>query len=178
VDGLGAWRVVSAWEQLLDVPPAEGDAAGLVARPATLDDARLLLDWRNDPVTRAGSRSRDEVAWEDHVAWLTRTLGSSERRLLVVESEGAPVGVVRWDDLGDRDWEVSITVAPAARGQGRALPLLRAGEEALGVAGPVRLVAAVHRENAASRRLFERAGYLPLLPPDADGFATYARLRV
>ncbi|WP_139230074.1 bifunctional UDP-2,4-diacetamido-2,4,6-trideoxy-beta-L-altropyranose hydrolase/GNAT family N-acetyltransferase [Nocardioides terrae] len=178
VDGLGAWRIVSAWEQLLDVPQAGPERSGLVGRPATLDDARALFDWRNDPVARVASRSREEVAWDDHIAWLRRTLATPARRLLVIESEGSPVGVVRWDSRGDHDWEVSITVAPVVRGHGLALPLLRAGEEELGVAGPVRLVATVHRDNVASRRLFQRAGYLPLMPSDADGFATYARLRV
>lgn len=179
VDGLGAWRVVSAWEQLLaargptDAPPERA----LTARSAVHTDARQLLEWRNDPLTRAGSRSADEVAWADHVAWLEQVLGAPDRQLYVVESEDSPVGTVRWDRRAGADWEVSITVAPQVRGRGLALPILRAGEEALDVTGGARLIATVHQDNVASRRLFERAGYLPLTPPDEHGFATSMRWR-
>lgn len=179
VDGLGAWRIVSAWEQLLAVSMEPEVVRPLVARPATLLDADLLFEWRNDVGTRSGSRSPHEVSRDDHVAWLSRAVDSGERQLLVVEDEGCPVGTVRWDHLRGTDWEVSITVAPEARRRGLGVPLLRAGEVALGgaIGGAARLVATVHQDNAASRRLFERAGYLPLTPPNADGFATSARWR-
>ena len=140
VDGLGAWRVVRMWEQALTVrrlPVIE--TAGLVARPATLHDARQLWQWRNDPATRAGSRSSAEVAWDDHLGWLTASLTRTDRILLVVEDGDGPVGTVRWDLVpepegeraGSHDWEVSITVAPQRRGQSLARPLLRAAEAAL-----------------------------------------------
>ena len=92
VDGLGAWRVVRTWEQALTVrrlPVIE--TAGLVARPATLHDARQLWQWRNDPATRAGSRSSAEVAWDDHLGWLTASLTRTDRILLVVEDGGLAV---------------------------------------------------------------------------------------
>ena len=103
VDGLGAWRVVRTWEQALGVPSLPSSqasqigAAALVARPATLQDARQLWQWRNDPVTRAGSRSSAEVAWEDHLRWLTASLTRTDRILLVVEDAMGLVGTVRWD---------------------------------------------------------------------------------
>src|SRR5665647_2559870 len=90
VDGLGAWRVVRTWEQALAVRslPVIGTAA-LVARPATVQDCRQLWQWRNDPATRAGSRSSAEVPWGDHLRWFTASLARADRMLLVVED---PVG--------------------------------------------------------------------------------------
>ncbi len=175
IDGLGTWRIVSAWEQLLASEPTRPPLAGLRARPATMDDAAMLHRWRNDPATRLASRSQEEVAWDHHLAWLGGSLGRADRRLLVVEQNGIPVGTVRWDHEGGRDWEVSITVAPEARGRRLAVPLLRAGEQALAVTGTVRLLASIHRDNTASVKLFQAAGYLPYLPPDANGFLTTAR---
>jgi spore coat polysaccharide biosynthesis predicted glycosyltransferase SpsG/GNAT superfamily N-acetyltransferase len=140
VDGLGAWRVVRMWEQALSLRslPVIG-SADLVARPATLADSRRLWQWRNDPATRAGSRSSAEVGWDDHLRWFTASLGRTDRILLVVEDPAGPVGTVRWDLVhepeggqgSNHDWEVSITVAPERRGQNLARPLLRAGEVAL-----------------------------------------------
>jgi spore coat polysaccharide biosynthesis predicted glycosyltransferase SpsG len=99
VDGLGAWRVVCAWQQQAEPassPTAPGDSSVSV-REATLADAGLLLGWRNDPATRAASRSSAEVTEADHVAWLRSSLARDDRLLLVAEDATGPVGTVRWD---------------------------------------------------------------------------------
>jgi len=205
VDGLGAWRVVRMWEQALTVrclPPIE--TAGLVARRATLQDARLLWRWRNDPATRAASRSSAVLAWEDHLGWLEASLARTDRILLVVEhtgGTGGPVGTVRWDlvrePVGEREpgreggfeagpvgwdeWEVSITVAPERRGRSLARPLLRVAETALselarsGGTDVSAYLAVVHRDNGASVRLFETSGYVPDLPADPRGFMRFRK---
>ena len=74
VDGLGAWRLVSSWEQLLNTEPTPYVATDLIALPATLDDAGVLFEWRNDAVTRSTSRSTEPVQWRDHLSWLERTI--------------------------------------------------------------------------------------------------------
>ncbi|HET7475534.1 MAG TPA: bifunctional UDP-2,4-diacetamido-2,4,6-trideoxy-beta-L-altropyranose hydrolase/GNAT family N-acetyltransferase [Dermatophilaceae bacterium] len=179
VDGLGSWRVVGAWEALLqaharrpDPPRLTAPPTGrLTARPATAADAELLWRWRNDPGTRAMSRQRGEVQLADHLAWLRDSLGRPDRLLLVVEDGGSPVGTVRWDRLAGQGWQVSITVDPGRRGQGLGAAVLAAGEVALRAKDPTGpRLAGVHETNEASYRLFLRAGYLPDLPPDRDGF--------
>lgn len=176
VDGLGAWRIVSAWETLLrGISSPSTDA---IARPAVPSDAELLLAWRNDPLTRAGSRTSAPVHPDDHMSWLKRTLVSDTCQLFVVERAGVPLGTVRFDHLRGTDHEVSITVAPEQRGTGAAAVLLAAGERGLDAAPPIRLMAAVRESNHASGRLFARAGYLPHLPADADGFTTSIKWRV
>lgn len=125
-------------------------------RPATEADSALLLAWRNDPETRARSRTTDPVAPGDHQAWLDRSLHNPDRRLLIAEQQHEPVGTVRFDRDG-RHWEVSITVAPEARGRRLAVPILLAAERVLEPHATVR--ACVHRDNAASLSLFRRAGY-------------------
>ncbi|MDB5888528.1 MAG: GCN5-like N-acetyltransferase, partial [Rhodocyclales bacterium] len=58
-------------------------SADIVLRPATLQDAALLLDWRNDPLTRLSSHSADEIPLDEHLAWLNRILGDPLRQLLI-----------------------------------------------------------------------------------------------
>ncbi|MEC3975696.1 GNAT family N-acetyltransferase [Amycolatopsis sp. H20-H5] len=131
-----------------------------IAREATESDARLLLAWRNDTRTRQASRSTGEIALADHLAWLRGVLTSHDRLLLVVEVAGEPVGTVRFDRAGDEAWEVSITLAPAARGRGLSGDVLAEGERVLTTTYQVReILAAVHQDNAASAALFQRAGY-------------------
>jgi spore coat polysaccharide biosynthesis predicted glycosyltransferase SpsG len=182
VDGLGAWRVVRTWEQALAVPSLPAiDAAGLVARPATMQDSRQLWQWRNDPATRAGSRSSAEVPWGDHLRWFTATRAKADCLLLVVEDLVGPVGTVRWDLRSQGEWEVSITVAPERRGQNLARPMLRAAEVALSEAtrssgtDVMAYLAVVHIDNQSSIRLFETSVYLPDLPPDPGGFMRFRK---
>jgi spore coat polysaccharide biosynthesis predicted glycosyltransferase SpsG/RimJ/RimL family protein N-acetyltransferase len=179
VDGLGTWRVVSAWEQLAGPGPIpERPRSGrLAVRSATPADARLLLDWRNDPATRGASRTTGEISWEDHSAWLEQVLADPGRQLLVVSEADRPIASVRWDSAGDGSREVSIVLAPAARGRGLAAPVLTAAEAAVAGPLPVLLTAAVHRDNPPSLRLFARCGYLPHQPSDADGFLGFAKWR-
>ncbi|MEK7556421.1 MAG: GNAT family N-acetyltransferase, partial [Patescibacteria group bacterium] len=93
----------------------------LKIRLAELTDARLLLDWRNDPETRGQSVNTDEVAWADHWAWLERALENPYRSLWIAEQDLVPVGTVRFDFDPAEDperWELSWTVAPEVRGRG------------------------------------------------------------
>lgn len=120
-------------------------------RPATMEDADRLFRWRNDPMTRASSVNRDPVAWDDHVAWLTASLANPLREILIAE-EDAPIGTLRLDK--DIRTEVSITLAPAARGHGQAAPLIAL---ATGTGGPY--VARIRPDNPASRKAFETAGF-------------------
>jgi GNAT superfamily N-acetyltransferase len=131
------------------------------------------------------------VPLESHLAWLLASLERGDRRLLVGERDGAPVGTVRWDHEGHGEWEVSITVAPECRGAGLGGPLLRAGEDWLAQASTAdqalragqpraagelaAYLAVVHADNAASRRLFLSTGYLPDLPADEAGFERYVK---
>ncbi|HYQ67154.1 bifunctional UDP-2,4-diacetamido-2,4,6-trideoxy-beta-L-altropyranose hydrolase/GNAT family N-acetyltransferase [Actinophytocola sp.] len=134
----------------------------VVLRAATVGDSGLLLAWRNDPGTRAWSRTTDPVAPADHSGWLARVLDDPGRRLLIAEHGREPVGTVRLDREDDH-WEISITVAPAARGRKLAVPILLAAERGL---GRTTIRACVNRDNAASLAIFRRAGYRPL---GADG---------
>ncbi|ASR33783.1 hypothetical protein BAY61_00920 [Prauserella marina] len=145
------------------MPEGEGGTAALTARSATEADAELLLEWRNDPVTRQWSRNTEPVAPADHEAWLRRVLGSPDRLLFVVGAPEGDVGTVRFDRTGESSrtaWEVSITLAPSFRGRGMAAGVLAAGERALlAEHDATAVLATVHEDNAASMALFERAGY-------------------
>lgn len=120
-------------------------------RPATMEDALDVLEWRNDPTTRAMSRTTDVVEREGHLAWFERTIGSDRTSLLIGEHEGHKVGMVRID----ADGEVSINLNPASRGKGLARPFLTAALDT--AEGP--FIAEIKPENTASIRLFEGAGF-------------------
>jgi RimJ/RimL family protein N-acetyltransferase len=122
-------------------------------RPATIQDAEMLFEWRNDTKTRSWSRNSAEVVREEHASWLTKTLNDACRNLFVAEENGVPVGTVR-ADLAGGVYELSWTVAPNARGRGVAkrMVALLASE----IPEPIR--AEVRTGNAASICVAEYAG--------------------
>lgn len=124
----------------------------ILFRPATLEDAEMLLDWRNDPVTRANSINEDEVPWEDHINWLESSLKREDRKLLIAMN-GKPVGTVRLD-IRPEETELSWTVAPEARRSGVGYQMVsEASRDKTG------LIAKIKRENMASQKIAARAGF-------------------
>lgn len=140
----------------------------ITLRPATMDDADILLEWRNDPETRKASHNTAEVRRDDHVSWLSRTLGNPHCRLYIAEENGQPVGTVR-ADFADGVWKLSWTVSPSARGRGVAkrMVALVANE----ISEPIR--AEVKAGNTASARVAEHAGMV--FEREMDGILHYKR---
>lgn len=148
---------------------ASHDPSAMVLRSVVQADEALLLQWANDPATRAASRVHVPIAAADHHRWLERRLATpDDARLWIGETDGAPIGVVRFERRTPTAVEVSIAVAPYARGRGLARALLVAGVAAARAAfGPVTILADILPGNDASVALFTGAGFT-LIPSHAD----------
>ncbi|MCB9946849.1 MAG: GNAT family N-acetyltransferase [Rhodospirillaceae bacterium] len=129
------------------------------------DDARLVLQWRNDPVTREGSFHTGERHWADF--WPDFRDGyppAGAARPQFVMCAGRPVAFLRFDPPrtghGDDDLvEISINVAPDHRSRGIGVAALHLAEGYLHRFGHAGILALVKADNAISRRVFEKAGY-------------------
>jgi len=141
----------------------------LTLRPANQADAQLLFDWRNDPLTRRNSVDTSQVAWPDHVRWLSASLSRSDRRLLIAELGQKAIGTVRLDHAADR-CTLSWTVAPAHRGRGIGKALVH---RAIAEAGVAILFALIKDDNIASIRIAEACGFKRV--SCSDGLALYRR---
>ena len=128
-------------------------------RRVTAADADLLLAWANHPVTRAASFHPDPIERAGHVRWLTSRPASPTTGFWIGEADDArPIGQVRVEG-----GEVSISVAPDARGMGFGRALLAAGVDEAGRTLAVeRLVARVRVDNPASLALFAGAGFVEI----------------
>ncbi|MCZ6688366.1 MAG: GNAT family N-acetyltransferase [Planctomycetota bacterium] len=147
----------------------------LTLRPYTPDDLERLLAWRNDPATRAMSRQGHEVSRDEHAAWMEATLQDPKRVLLVIDEDGVPKGTARLDVEDGMEAEVSITVAPEARGVGLGFKALQlACDHAFDQMGVREIRAEIRAENTASIQIFTRAGFVH--EGESEGFGRY-RLR-
>lgn len=123
-------------------------------RLATTEDASLLWRWRNDPLTRAMSRTTDEIPIEQHVAWLYRYLSSDRGRLFIALDGETAIGTMRVD-FGPTT-ELSWTVAPECRGIGMGRAMVRAFVDSYADDyGP--FIAEIKATNGASLRIAAHA---------------------
>jgi RimJ/RimL family protein N-acetyltransferase len=124
-------------------------------RPATINDAQLLLDWRNDPITRQNAFNSEPISLETHTEWLSRKLNAADTVIWILEENGQPVAQIRYDQA-----EISIVVAPEARGKGHGSTLLM-------ISAPLAcrrfsvpsVFGLVKKNNVASCRAFEKSGF-------------------
>jgi RimJ/RimL family protein N-acetyltransferase len=133
-------------------------------------NARLVMEWRNDPHTLAMSYHHDPEVWdtfwpkfrdgyfkEAHLPPMFAVAGGERVAFIRYQSAPHPAG-----EQG-RCVEVSINVAPAARGRGIGTAALRMGSDYLRNSGGVDcIVAEVRQENARSFRAFVAAGFRSL----------------
>jgi RimJ/RimL family protein N-acetyltransferase len=157
-DGRGVRRAAMAVQ-----PEIAADGLPIRVRPATMDDAELMLAWQRAPETRRFAHNPAAPERDTHFDWCRSRLADPETVLSIILHDEAPAGVLRLDrraaedTAGTRAFVVSILVAPERhqRGIGAATLALahRLEPDAL-------LLADVLAENQASQALFRRAGYV------------------
>lgn len=152
-DGLGAARAANAAAALFD-----GRAPRVTLRPATRADGGAMLAWQSELGARRFAKTPRVPAPDEHFAWLDRRLADPlAGPFEIIEADGAPAGVLRFDREADGAYRISILVAAAHQGRGVAARALRAGGRLLVDA---ELRAEVLAGNDASHRLFQAAGYV------------------
>jgi RimJ/RimL family protein N-acetyltransferase len=127
------------------------------------------MEWRNDADAVRFSVSGRAVTAEEHEAWFASIGEKAGTLLWIAEEEGSPVGQVRVD-VDDGVGIVSIAVGAEHRGRRVGSEILRAMLAEMNAGATVRLLKALtHPDNAASLRMFERAGF-HLTPVRERGF--------
>ncbi len=147
----------------------------LYLRPATMEDSANLLLWRNDPETCANSRNGKPIPPRRHDLWMDINVryGFPTRVILMAETgDNVAIGVVDFaaasPDL--MVFDVSITMAPKMRGRGYGQEALALGCKRMAAKA---LKAEIKSENAASRMIFARCGFI--LVREIDGFAQFRK---
>ena len=166
VDGRGVQRVAAAITVSAETP--------LSARLATRDDEMLLLEWANDPETRANAFSPERISPATHSTWFRQRLANnSDCRLYIVQSDdGAPLATVRFERDHDT-WEVHYSVAQPFRRRGLARRALATALLELRSHEPnARIFGQVKKSNQASRNVFESLGFREVSGP-RDGVIAY-----
>lgn len=128
----------------------------LNTRLVTIEDAEMLLGWKNEEDTRKNSIATDAVIeMVDHMSWLSKRLQDTPLNFWVILLDDEPVG-----DLRLEGQEISIRMDKKYRGMGLATQVIAM------FSGP--LVAKVRTHNIASMRVFLANGFRPIEHVDCN----------
>ncbi len=147
-----AWRVVGT-----RAAPRPDE---IVLAPAGAEQRDFVLACRRDPDAVSHSRSGRAIEAAEHDRWFAEVLDDPGVRLRIASLAGETIGTVRVDVRGG-EGEVGVALAPKHRRRGLGTALLEAlvADTAADPQVSV-LLASVHPDNVASRRIFRRAGFV------------------
>jgi sialic acid synthase SpsE/L-amino acid N-acyltransferase YncA len=132
------------------------------------EHARLIMDWRNDPVTLSMSYHREPKVWESFWAEYRLVYLNESPQPVFLLDNGERVGFLRFrrtdhpQGLSGKTIDISINLAPDRRGRGLGGAALAAASTYLLGHGIDTVCAEVRQENTASYRTFVRAGFVDL----------------
>lgn len=136
----------------------------LFLREATIDDANIILEWRNDPVTREHSFSKDIIDLETHLKWFERKLSDENCFMYILMDGTEKVGQVRIDKVNDIG-EISYMIAPNKRKMGYGKKMLELSENV--VSGNIKvLTGLVETKNEPSKKCFQSNNYTEFIGGD------------
>ena len=86
-------------------------------RKVTKNDWKVLLEWRNDKITRQNSFDSELISANTHKEFINDSLIDADRNLFILEYNEIPVGTIREDKLDKEEFELSYTINPLYRGK-------------------------------------------------------------
>ncbi|WP_239022963.1 UDP-2,4-diacetamido-2,4,6-trideoxy-beta-L-altropyranose hydrolase [Pontibacter mangrovi] len=135
-------------------------AASLTLRNATAEDVLLVYGWNNDPEVRRHSFNPEPIPLANHQAWFKARLTDKNTPIYIVEAAGEPAAQIRFT-LSDGKATIGYLIAREFRGVGLGHVVLQKGVERFkkDYPGESMVEGLVQRDNAASVRAFEKAGF-------------------
>ena len=126
-------------------------------RKATLEDAEILLKWKNDSETRKWAMvTHDKIKIEDHIKWLDKHY----KEIAIITD-----GKVDYGNIRINKEEIAIVIDKKYRGYGIAKKVLAKIK--------TNRIAKIVDGNIASMRLFIGAGFKPVAHKYKNGIGYY-----
>ena len=86
-------------------------------RAVVKSDWKVLLEWRNDKITRQNSFNSDLISVSEHKEFKKNTITNTNRTQFILEYNEIPVGTIREDRLEKDEFKLSYTISPMYRGK-------------------------------------------------------------
>lgn len=145
----------------------------MLCRRVMLKDSHDVLQWRNDPTTRAMSLNQEIISETEHLAWFSKMLNNKLHLGIVGEINREKIGVVFFQ-INNYDAFVSINLNPEHRGKNLAVKFLDSAlrEVKILLPGVCNFKAEVKNNNKTSIKVFAKNGFS--IEREKDGFRVYS----
>ena len=134
----------------------------LKLREATKNDVDLTFQWASDPNIRKYSFQQEAITQEMHYAWYNSKITDPDCLYLLLENDKEVIGSIRYDINKENEALISYLIDFKYHGHGYGNAILSLSLGVLTGKHPrlKQLIGFVVPENIASRKIFERQGYL------------------
>lgn len=86
-----------------------------------LEEAKMVLEWRNHPNIRKWMYTQDEISLENHLNFINSLKNNSNKLYFLVKKENEFIGVIDFSDINIQSVEMGIYANPNLRGFGKIL---------------------------------------------------------
>lgn len=133
----------------------------LTIRNAVALDSTFLYLLRNDLNVRAASKNSEPLKLEAHKEWYSVKLKDEKTYIFVIEDEGIRVGTIRFSEISNAQFLLSIALVKEFRNRGFAATVIGLGLSALQtIKGKnMEVQAEIKLNNLPSIRAFVSAGF-------------------
>lgn len=133
-----------------------------IIREAKTRDSRFIFDLSNEKIVRDNSIKKRKIDWEEHIKWFNKKLNDNNYEFFVIYDEHNNfIGQIRYE-ISDDKAVVSISITKNFRVEKLASKILADSAAILfrNREKIERVFAYIRKENIASLRAFEKAGYI------------------
>tara|TARA_X000000950_G_scaffold289404_1_gene412959 strand:+ start:24606 stop:25463 length:858 start_codon:yes stop_codon:yes gene_type:complete len=133
----------------------------MIIRKATILDSKVILEWRNDPLTRSMFFENSKINFNEHNKWFKKNLNSKSNLMFIGEISKKKFGICRFDLNKRKKYaEISINLNPKFRGKGLSKKFLKESIKIYSKINMVDLIARVKVINLNSIKLFEKNNFI------------------
>lgn len=126
----------------------------MILRKIKFEDWKLVLDWRNDPISVQYSITKEKIQEEPHKKWLKENIHDN---FFIAEVDKIPVGTIR-GDLKNNEYVLSWSISPNHRGKGYGTLMLQKCIDILPKNNEI--IAYILKENKASIKMAQKVGLI------------------
>lgn len=127
-------------------------------RRLTRGDEEITYQWANDELNRKNSFNSSPIGFEEHLTWFTRKISDSNAIYYICEINNSPAGLIRFDINNDKVI-IGITIDKKFRGKKLSSRILHKSCEEISNFVDLPIIAYIKKENIASVKSFEKAGF-------------------
>lgn len=117
-------------------------------------DAKLIFQWANERSVRLNSINQTKIQWTSHIKWFKNKNLDPNTKWFILEDCCNQIGQIRFDkNIKDNYWLISFSLDFKYRGKGFGKLIL---EETMILMNGYNFRALVHKDNIASKNIFEK----------------------